>query len=228
MKSSHFIAFMMFLFSGLVTLHALMREGVSPVPRLAARIERSEEEKAQAEFRAELARHELAEFQQQVATLLPQAVKGSGEGPANYPLRQLASVVGVGREESLKIERASGQMEKAKASFREGLFEDAAESFNEIIETYPESMHVPEAEFLLAESQFQLKDFEASIVTIERMIELFPESELTGYALLRLGKIFEKQDRLEDAADVYRSVLNNFKDSKLTEQAKEQLKAVAL
>lgn len=228
MKNSQFVAFMMFLFSGLVALHGLVRDGLSPVPRLEAKIERIEREKAQAELRASLTAHELHDFQQHVATLIPGAVKGSPADPANYPLRRLASVVGTGRTEALQIERASGLMEKAKASFREQLFEQAAATLSEIIENYPESQHVSEAHFLLAEAQFQSQEYEASVETIEQMVKLFPESELTGFALLRLGRVFETQDRLEDAADVYRAVLNNFKDERLLNQARLQLKAVAL
>jgi TolA-binding protein len=228
MKNSTFLVFVMLVFSGGVALHGMWRSQFTPVPRLEAEIRRIDHEKEQAELRAQLVASELADFQQQVATLIPGAMKGNPVDPVNYPLRRLASVVGSGRNEKLEIERASGLMERAKTSFREKLFDESNSLLTEIIEKYPESVHIPEAHFLLAEGQFQMKEYEASIETVEKMIQLFPESELTGFALLRLGRIYEIQDRLEDASDVYRSVINNFHEAKLVDQAKTQLKAVEL
>jgi TolA-binding protein len=227
---------MMILFSGLVTLHALVRESLSPVLQLQNKINQMAHEKAQAEFRAELAASTLAEYQQHVATLIPGAarVPAAAKGAPhetelqNYPLRQLASVVGLDRGEKLIIERATGHMEKGKAAFRAGLFDEASVAFTEVIEKFPDSIHLAEAHFLLVESQFQIKNYEAAIETVEHMVEIFPESEMTGYSLLRLGKIYEIQDRLEDAADIYRAVIGNFKEEKLREQAQRLLKAVAL
>ena len=60
------------------------------------------------------------------------------------------------------------------------------------------------------------------------MIRLYPESELTGFALLRLGKIYEGRDRIEDAAEIYRSVAFNFTQAELKRQAEASLKAVEL
>ena len=189
------------------------------------RLEFVEREKREVEFRNQLEAHRLADYQQQVATLMPEALKGKGieEG---YPLRQLASVVS--QSDSIQIERASSLFEKAKAAFRAKEFEESNGMLRELISKYPDSAHVVEANFLLAEGQYQLGDFDASVETIEKMIALFPESELTGFALLRLGRIFEKQDRLEDAADIYRAVSANFKQPEILRQAQTSLKAVAL
>ena len=97
-----------------------------------------------------------------------------------------------------------------------------------MIDRYPESLHVAEAHFLLAEGQYRLKEYDSSVATIEKMVDLFPENELTGFALLRLGSVFEKQDRLEDASDIYQAVLGNFKQTDLVHQAQASLKAVKL
>ncbi len=60
------------------------------------------------------------------------------------------------------------------------------------------------------------------------MIRLYPESELTGFALLRLAKIYEGRDRIEDAADIYRSVVSHFSQPELRRQAEIALKSVEL
>jgi TolA-binding protein len=226
MKNSVFLIFTLLLFTGLVALNGYVRLAYGPTPVLQTKLEIVKREKEEAEFKAQLAVHRLADYQQQIATLMPQALKDAKGSKESYPLRQLASVVV--DEDKMQIERASGILEKAKAEFRDENFEESNRLFTEIIEKYPESVHVVEAHFLLAEGQFQIKEYVQSLGTIEHMIDLYPENELTGFALLRLGRIFEIQDRLEDAADVYRSVLNNFHTDEITKQAQASLKAVAL
>jgi TolA-binding protein len=226
MKTSHFVSFCLLIVSGLISFHALFKESLNPVDQLKGRVEILKKERESAELRAQLAQHELADYQQHVATLLPDAIKGRSPESA-YPLRQLASVLGESGE-MIAIERASGLFERAKTAFRERRFEDAAKLFQRLIEKHPASVHVAESYFLLAESCYQLKDFEGAIEQIEQMVSLFPENELTGFALLRLGVIYEAQDRLEDAGDIYRAVLANFKQDALVKQADASLKAVAL
>lgn len=226
MKNSVFLAFCLLIFSGLVMAHALFKEHLSPVRFLEAKLERAEREKRESDFRSQLAAYQLADYQQQVATLLPDVLKTLPANEKNYPLRQLASVVT--SNDSLAIERASSLMEKGKGMFRKQEYGDSNRVFEDLINRYPDSVHIIEAHLLLAEGQYQLKEFEASVATIERMIDLFPESELTGFALLRLGAVFEAQDRLEDAGDIYKAILANFNESELQKQARASLKGVQL
>ncbi|MES2963282.1 MAG: tetratricopeptide repeat protein [Bdellovibrionota bacterium] len=225
MKNAWFLSFTLVLVVGYVGLNGWLREKMSPATRLEKQLVLVERERKAAEFRQQLAAHQLADYQQQVATLMPEALNGKGleEG---YPLRQLASVIT--QSDSIQIERAGSLFEKAKKSFRERLFEESNAMLVEVITKYPDSIHVVEAHFLLAEGRYQLGELESSVETIEKMIALFPESELTGFALLRLGRVFEKQDRLEDAADIYRAVLTNFKQDEIARQARVSLKQVAL
>ncbi len=225
MRNSAFLVFILILFSGVLSLNGYLHQQFTPVGSLNTKIAQLVEKNREVQFKQQLAQDQLAEFQSQVAIVLPGALKGKSVEEA-YPLRQLASVVSKGNQ--LNIERASSAFEKAKSEFRDKNFEDTTALLEDLIERHPESRHVIEAHFLLAESQYQMGENEKAVETIETMISLFPESELTGFSLLRLGKIFEKQDRLEDAADIYRSVLENFKQPEIATQAKASLKAVAL
>lgn len=226
MKHSVFLVSVTLVFTAFVALLGFARERLSPARVLSVKLERAEQAREEAEFKAQIAAHQLADYQQHVATLLPGAIEKAKDPVEAYPLRQLASLVTT--SDALPIERASGHFEKCKRAFRDQLFEEASRGLKDLLEKYPESIHAVEAHFLLAETQYQMKDFEQSLSTIDTMIGQYPESELTGFALLRLGRIFEMQDRLEDAADVYRSVLGNFKQPELVKQAQSSLKAVAL
>lgn len=225
MRNSGFLVFILVLLAGWLTLHGYVREQFSPAGGLEKRIASLEREKAQADLRSKLALDQLNDFRSQVAVVLPGVIEAKGARDT-YPLRQLASVVSKG--EPLVVERASSAFEKAKAQFREKNFEDAAALLIDLIARYPESTHIIDAYFLLAESEYQTGEEEKAVDTIETMIALFPESDLTGFSLLRLGKIYERQDRLEDAADIYRSVLTNFSQPEIVSQASGALKAVAL
>lgn len=206
-----------------------MRMEFNGVDELVAKVEHLEDEVDHERLKARLVAHQLAEYQQQVATLIPGAESSSsGDAKKSYQLRVLASVVTQPDTDKLGLERAASAFERAKREFRAENFEKAKAQFKTLIETYPDSVYIPEAHFLLAESQYQAGDYENCIDTVESMVSLFPESDLTGFALLRLGKIYEVQDRIEDAAEIYKTVKNSYQDSQLKGQANVSLKAVEL
>lgn len=226
MKTPVFVSFCLMVVAVIVSTHAFFKDAFSPTDRLKEQLDVVERDRREADLRARLLASELAEYQQNVATLLPSALQGK-DGAAAYPLRQLASIA-VDGGEKLQIERASSLFENAKGAFREKDFERSNSMFTSLISRFPASLHVAEAHFLLAEGQFQLKEYGPSAATIEKMISQYPENDLTGFALLRLGHIFESQNRIEDAGDIYRAVITNFKEPTIVKQAKASLKAVAL
>ncbi len=226
MKTPVFVSFCALIAALIVALHGLLKDNHAPIEKLKAQMAAVDKDRSRAELRAQLLQHEIADYQNRVATLLPDSVQEISD-PANYPLRQLASVV-ADPGDVIAIERASGLFEKAKTAFREKDFEGANQLLKNLLIKYPESVHVPSAYFLLAEGHYQLKEYTDSVSSIEKLIESYPENELTGFALLRLGHIFEVQERLEDASDVYKSVLSNFKQPELVRQAQTSLKAVML
>ena len=52
--------------------------------------------------------------------------------------------------------------------------------------------------------------------------------ELTGFALIRLGRIYEMQNRNEEAVDIYKTVLRSYPQRDVASQAKASLKGVEL
>lgn len=228
MKKGVFLAYCLILAGLFTQAHLYSRYKFSGVEQLRVKVGYLERAVERERFRAELAAHELAEYRSAVATLIPGALNEATDQDSQYRLRNLASVVQAPDSDRLPLERASSQFEKGKARFREGSYEEAVVSFKDVIEKFPTSVHVAEAHFLLAEAQFQIKEYESCLATVESMITLFPESELTGFALLRLGKVYEYQDRLEDAIEVYKTVLKSYKDQPLLTQARLSLRAVEL
>ncbi len=174
-----------------------------------------------------LVRYQFDEFKQDVAVNLPllsEKFKSSEEG---YTARNIASLVTVPTEFQ-KIETSASLFEKGKKLFRDKEFEKSNKVFRHILQKYPESIHSIEAQFFLVEGLFQNNEYEECLATIETMMTHFPENELTGFSLLRLGKVFEIQERFEDAVEVYKTVIHNYQNNELKAQAAVFLRAIKL
>jgi len=62
---------------------------------------------------------------------------------------------------------------------------------------------------------------------IQRMIDLFPGHEVSGFSMIRLGKIMESRGRASDAIDIYKTVLRTFPQREVASQAKASLAGVS-
>lgn len=212
---------------GIVGLRQTVSKDTNEVDILRKKLALAEKNAAEASFRERLAMDESRETREQVAQVLPNSLKDRPQDSTTYRLRSIASVVN-STDAGLQIERASSLLEKAKDDFRAQKFEHANGRLATLLKLYPDTMHGPEARFLLVEGLFQVRDYEGCIEVVEEMLRLYPESELTGFALLRLGRIYEKRDRIEDAAEIYRSVVSYYPQSELKRQAQTALRAVDL
>lgn len=223
------------LFSSVILLICLAIIGLrtsvsrddSQIKVLTRKLAMAERRAAESDFRERLALDSSRETREIVAQSLPAVLKDRPNDATTYSVRGLASVLN-STNSSLQIERASSLLERAKADFRAKNFEESNLRLSKLLRNYPDTLHGPEARFLLVEGYYQARDFEACIEVVEEMIRLYPESELTGFALLRLGRIYEGRDRIEDAADIYRSVVSHFSQDELKQQARVALKAVDL
>lgn len=225
MRNAPFLLFSLGLFSAYACGRFYFQSQVRLDSRAwEARIESLERAAAEERLRAVLAQHELADWRQHVAVLVPEALENTRSEAEAYPLRNIASVAAGDVEPKLQVELAGSLFERAKEAFRSKRYAEAAEGFERLIEAYPASRYGVEARFLLAESSYQQKDYSSAVDAIESLIGHFPESELAGFALLRLGDVFEKQDRKEDATEIYRAILKTYSNPDLLAQARVALK----
>lgn len=205
-----------------------LREYFSPVGHYVEKVSQLETKVKEERFKHLLTSYEFQDFRAHVGTLIPSAIKEKKSGEASYPLRTLASVVQKAGNEKLMLAKAKSIFEEGKVLFREQKYELATERFNEVIRSHPYSVHVPETLFLLVESHFTMRNYDQCIQYVNKMLDIYPESELTGYALLRLGKIYELQDRHSEAIEIYKTVLKSFPDRGIASLASSSLRAVEL
>ena len=199
-----------------------MKNTFSGIEIVKMKLENSEELLQEVTLQSKLREFEMRELKMAVASQLPSALKSKLNFQENYHMRNLASVVEAPVAE-LNIDQGSTLFESGKQAFREKKFEGAISKLEKFQAQYTNSSRLPEALFLLSESYFQIGKNESCVRTISSMTEQFPESELTGFALLRLGQIYEAEDRIEDSADIYRLIIQWFENPDLKRQAETAL-----
>lgn len=123
------------------------------------------------------------------------------------------------RSPASQIDMSGVYFEKLKKTFKSGDFEKAIKLSDEILTKYPLTVYVAEVYFFKAESYYLKRDFKNAIDVIDQMISLFPESELTGFIMLRMGQISEINNRTEEALEIYKTARDNFKSDAVQKQA---------
>lgn len=182
-----------------------------------------QKELAQEQLSHELTRYEFELFRQDVAAVIPAITRYKDLGERWYPQRNLASVVMKQNPEKLLQVSSARIFNEGRQYFKQRKYSEAAEKLSQFVQKYSFSIHIVEAHLLLAESHFQLRQLDRSIRVIDAMITHFPENEMTGFSLIRLGQIFETQERQQEAAGIYKTVMQAFKDPQVVAQARSAL-----
>lgn len=227
MKSLNFIVIATLVLVGNLEIYRHFQFHFSGVDQLKTQVSKLRQSIKSQELKNSLIRYQFDEFKQEVAAELPQFADKMKKNEDGYPLRNIASIA-VAPAFDKKIEKASSLFEKGKKYFREGKFPQSNKLFLGLIERHPESIHVVESYFFLIEGKYQLKELEDCVGFIDSLMSKYPESELTGWSLLRLGKIYEIQERFEDSIDVYKTILGTYQDKELKKQAGTQLSNIKL
>jgi TolA-binding protein len=221
--NSLFIIFCLVLTMGLMESYYLFQEHFSPVhenqrqiSKLKKQVELKKLEVAELEAR-------IYDFQQQVALQLP-ALQQIEKSPKTLPLRSLASVT----QKPLEGFELSGILnERAQIEFRKKDFKSSAQTFRSLIQKYPTSPLVIQAYFFLAESLFLSGQQQECLDIIDQMISLYPDQELTGFIMLRMGQVLQVRNRSEEAGEVYRTVMQAFASNlELRNQAQKLMQSV--
>lgn len=159
----------------------------------------------------------LIDFSQEVALRLPaegrEALLARG-----FDLAELASTVRM--PAAIPTDLSGALLARGKKLFGDRNFEGAKDEFRRLIDRYPSSPRVVEASFFLAETAFLQQDFKTCLEVSEMMVNQYPEHELTGFILLRVGQISERGGRMAEASEIYQAVQKSFRHAQLREQAR--------
>lgn len=220
-QGSIFLIFCLCLTVGLVSAYTLFVQHFNGSQQYKVQLTHMERDIEKEKFNNALLAYQLKDFQQTVAQLLPD----NKTLQARMDLQNLASTVRAPASED-KIDLSSVLFERGKKFFQEKDYNKAIREFSKITETYPLSAFGVESRFLTAESYFLKKDYKSSLQYIDEMVTLYPDHELTGFILLRMGQMSEINNQYDEASEIYRTVIKNFKNEGLRAQAKKLAKSL--
>lgn len=172
---------------------------------------------------------QFADFKQDVAILLPGYMEKKKIDSEKQKIRNLASVIPhEGTHEITLGFNAQKLLEDGKRNIKKRNFRQGIKLLNKLINRFPDSYHVIEAHYLMMEAYSQQNQKLAVIEWVDKMVELFPENRLTGFAMLKVGSIYENDGRPEDAVRIYKTILAVYDDKVLSKQAQKAVKEIQL
>ena len=220
-QNSLFLVFCLCLTLGLICAYNIFAGHFNGHQQYEAKLQSLQKDLHQEQFQNTLLVHQIKDFQQTVAQVLP----ANDKLQAQFQLKNWASVVRAPASiDSLDLSGAL--FEKAKKSFADQEYDKAIRDFNRLLKDYPLSQHTVESRFFMAESYFLKRDFRESLTQIDQMVSQYPDNDLTGYILLRMGQISEINSQTEEASEIYKTVLKSFKNNDLKTQAKKLAEGV--
>ncbi len=167
---------------------------------------------------------EMQEFKQEVADIIPEY----SNAPKDYSGRQLASVLGGYVNPPIDESLSKILLRRAKSLYNEKDFVKAKKALKKYITKYPHSTFVPESYLMLLNIEFKNKNYEQTMKYIDKLVSSYPDNEITAYGLLVLGEIMERQERIEDASVLYKTIINSFEIKQVQRKARKELKNIGL
>jgi outer membrane protein assembly factor BamD len=115
--------------------------------------------------------------------------------------------------------------------FEEKDYRKAIEYFEKLRDWYPFSKHARVAELKIADSHYQLKEYDDAIFAYEEFEELHPKNEAIPYVISQIGNCYFKQldtiDRdqtpAQKAIESYERLIKHFPDDPLAEEAAQNI-----
>ncbi|AEC22211.1 exported protein [Pusillimonas sp. T7-7] len=108
--------------------------------------------------------------------------------------------------------------------FRSGKYKEAAASFDDFLQAYPNSQLAPEARFYQGSSRYASKDFKGSIQGLQAMIEASPQDPRAPDALLVIAASQIELGNMAGAKSSLQKIVKDYPNTSAAETAKSRLK----
>jgi TolA-binding protein len=220
-----FITLVLVLTIGLVQMNHVFHEYYSDSKDLKEELSVRQAQIEREKLKWAMLNNQLEDFRTSVAQVIPNYQKN-----ANYEQRYALGKLTASIRNPASVEPVdlSNQlMAKGKEQFSKQEFAKATVSFKQAIERFPASANTLEGQFLLAESYFLSSQLDPCLDVIHLMMVQYPDQEMTGYIMLRMGLIFQSRKQNAEAMEVYKTVISNFKSSNgLVNQAHRLMKSL--
>ncbi|KAA0890583.1 tol-pal system protein YbgF [Pusillimonas sp. ANT_WB101] len=107
--------------------------------------------------------------------------------------------------------------------FRSGKYKEAAGSFGQFLDAYPNSQLAAEARFYQGSSLYASKDFKGSVQGLQEMLRLTPKDPRAPDALLVMAASQIELNDLNGAKASLQRIIKDYPDSSAAETAKSRL-----
>lgn len=116
-------------------------------------------------------------------------------------------------------------IEAAYGLFKAGSHADAVRSFQEFLKKYPDSVHVPNANYWLGNAQFALKDYRGALDTYQGLLNDFPETPKAADVLYGIAGCEQGLKRPVTARKTLKQLIAKYPASEAAAKAKKLLAA---
>lgn len=114
----------------------------------------------------------------------------------------------------------------ARKSFDEGNLTQARESFQKLLEKFPDSAQADNAQFWIGETYYREKWYEKAILEYQKVIETYPEGNKLPAALLKQGFAFIELGDTANARLILKELVRKFPDRNEAKIAEDKLKSI--
>lgn len=128
------------------------------------------------------------------------------------------TVAPVDRDDPAAENRA---FEVAYGLFKGGSHENAAKAFQEFLKNYPESVHVPNANYWLGNAQFTLKDYKNALGTYQGLLKAFPGMPKAAEVLFSIAGCQQELKQGAAAQKTLKQLIAKYPDSEAAGKAKK-------
>ena len=219
-KSGFFLIFCSALTSALIWVYSTFDRYFVAHSEENQRAEVLAKELRRERFKRSLAEGQLTDFSTAVAALqIDQKKMPKSLERFQQVLREPAAI---------RLDLSGPIFERGKKFFSEQKYREASIEFRRLRETFPLSPFFVESVFLSGEAAFLSGLKEECLAMADLLVEQYPEHELTGFLLLRIGQLSEESGRVDEAESIYQTVSKSFKNAALQNQAKEMSKALKI
>jgi len=104
-----------------------------------------------------------------------------------------------------------------------GKHKEAFDALDKFLQTYPNSVSVPEAQYALGLTQFSLKNYKAAIATQQKMIKQFPDHAKVPDATFSIANCQIQLADIDGAKKTLRSLVETYPNSSVIPNAKRRL-----
>lgn len=124
--------------------------------------------------------------------------------------------------------------EDGSKAFADGDYKQSAKSFEEVERQYPYSQWATKAQLMAAYAQYEGRDYDSAIATVDRFIQLHPGNPEVAYAYYlraicfyeRITDITRDQSLTHEAEKALQDIVSRFPDSSYARDAEAKLSLV--